>query len=190
MFQLAGLLVFSALVAVGWIAALRAPELARKAARWQFALLAIGIALLSASGVQHGVEFIGPIHRWGGQLLTAGASLVIAFGAGVLLKLGQSRWARAVQIFATLLLQGAILLVAISGYLGPSHQDPQHPAYAETHNRFIVLHTILLPTISFMLAAELWWFMRRPSTHGPDSHGVPVATLATGRDNPYHSPRS
>jgi hypothetical protein len=123
-----------------------------------FICLAIAI-VIALSGILHEPPFMKSLHRWGGHGLVIALWCSWMFALGVSAEQTKSRGvgillARLLVITLALLLG---LFASFTGYLGPAH-DPE--LGRDSHNRFIVLHMFIVPTLLAILLGlwcKLFW---------------------------------
>ncbi|MEX0712402.1 MAG: hypothetical protein WD278_08630 [Pirellulales bacterium] len=160
------LLIFSALVPIGWLLPWRRPELARKSARILALMLAILLAPLAVAGWLHqAAPQAALLHRWGGHAFVILAWLSVPFSVGALLQRSVRRrpFSAALQALLLLAFLGLSILAGFTGYMGPTHVQP---ADQETQMRFTVLHLFALPGL-IGAAAAAWLWLFRPSSKKP-----------------------
>ncbi|MEX0712558.1 MAG: hypothetical protein WD278_09425 [Pirellulales bacterium] len=153
------LLIFSALVPIGWLLSGRRPEPARKSARALAVLLAVLLLGLAVAGSLHQAAPAPILHRWGGHAFVILAWLSAPFALGVLLERSVRRrpFSAAFQALLLFAFLGLSILAGFTGYLGPSHVQP---ADEETRIRFTVLHLFILPALIGTLAVAWLWLLR------------------------------
>lgn len=149
---------FPPLIILGW-ATSRAWSLTARAIARATSLAAgvvLGILLISGAWAQA----TGPndVHRWAGHGMVTLLYLCVGFSLGVLLhqKITRHPILAVIQSLALLLCLAVSVSASLTGYLDV--EPSANPVIAEeNHNRFIVLHMFLLPTILLVLLG-IWHF--------------------------------
>jgi cytochrome bd-type quinol oxidase subunit 2 len=157
------LLVYAGLIVAGGFASHRQPEATRRVARGMAALALVTLALLVVTGLMRPRGTESEIHRWGAHLFVMFLSMGLAFSWGVLLQsqLRSRPWATSLRSLALFACAVVAMLASVTGYLGPGH-DPT--AAEESHNRFVVLHAFMLPTVLGLLLVAWWRSFTPPRT--------------------------
>lgn len=157
------LLSFPAVALIGWLVSCRNSELARKSGR-ALPVVLVGIFLgVAISGWMARGPAVSSVHKWTGHGLVIAVWLFVPFSAGVALQRHIPPRPRIAitQLIVVLLLLGAVLLSAFTGYLAPS--DTEDVA-RETRHRFIVLHLFALPSLIAILLC-IWHWLPGPRAH-------------------------
>jgi hypothetical protein len=147
------LLLLPALLVAGWQIARRCDigshvqrTLAAVALSWMFVVMLAGL-------MRDTREWILELHRWGahGFLILIYLATPLAIGARFGQRAGSAGF---VILLLSLLLVS--FLASITGYLNPTPEElAANAVHAETHNRFVVLHMIVLPLVTLVLTG-LW----------------------------------
>jgi hypothetical protein len=152
---------FAATGFLGWMTSRAWPQRARVIARYFSVVAGLFLTVLLVSGFSYDVTSLNEIHRWAGHGLVILVYLCVAFSLGILLhqKITGRPVLAVVQSLALLFCLAMTLSASFTGYLDA---DPvSDPIIAEeTHNRFVVLHLVVQPTLLATLF-EAWFFMFR-----------------------------
>src|SRR5262245_54290912 len=138
MAELVRLLLFPALVVVAWLWSRQSPVFTRNLARQLSYTLAAIVAFIVVTGLYHSEKSAARIHLWVGHAFTSVVWLFVPFAIGIVFQqaIRPRSVAAIVKCFNLLLFLGITLLAAITGYLGPTHQQD---IGEESYNRFVVL---------------------------------------------------
>jgi hypothetical protein len=169
------------LVFGGYQWAANCPTAARRAAQAAAAISATMLTSVVLSGVWRPSPEVVAYHHWGAHGLIILDWLLVfpAIGIAARLSFPRQPWQGARRILVLALVLGLTFLTALTGYLGPSH-DEERLRVEETQNRFAVLHLSTLPSIVVALTFVWFWTFRTPK---PTPFESETMTPVSG-DNP------
>ena len=163
-----GLFITFASIATAWFCARFSPWAARV-----FSLLMplLGIAILAVLGLTGVLRRPVDAHLWIGHYYVIYFWLAVPIATGFLLqsKLRARPFVACLQCGVLWMGIGLSLLAGFTGYLGPTH-NPQ--PLDETHRRFVLLHSIVLPGLLAGVQVLWLWFVWPVRT----SHSEPQST--------------
>jgi hypothetical protein len=152
---------FTAIGFLGWVTSRAWPQRVRVIASCLPAVAGAFLIVLLISGFSHHATSLNEIHRWMGHGLVTLVYLCVAFSLGILLhqKITRTPVLAVVQSLTLLFCLAMTLSASFTGYLD-ADPVPDPVVAEETHNRFVVLHLVIQPTLLATLFVA-WFFMLR-----------------------------